>query len=414
MLIPSIDLMNGQAVQLKQGKTLVLTAEEDPHSLITRFNRYGEVAVIDLDAALSNGGDNLALIKELCQLADVRVGGGIRTVERGKEILRAGAKKLIIGTAATPEFLANFHPSQILVALDFNAAGEVLDKGWTHSTGESVGSRAERLAPYCSGYLCTFVESEGCLSGLSVEAVTALRKSLPHPVTVAGGVNDTANAIALIRSGEQVDVQVGMALYQGLLNPVEAVVNCVDWAKYPDALVPTVVQDADSKDVLMMAFSNRESLTLALSKGVGVYWSRSRQEIWEKGLTSGNVQDLVRCRLDCDCDTLLFTVRQQGASCHTGQDTCFEETRFGMHTLFEVLKDRKANPPEGSFTAKLFANRHKLDKKIIEEAFEATQATSHAERVWEIADAIFFLSMLAVDENVSWNEIVTELAGRHK
>lgn len=411
MLIPSIDLMNGQAVQLRQGKELVLTCPEAPNELIQRFNRYGEVAVIDLDAALGQG-DNLDLIKRLCQQADVRAGGGIRTVERGKELLRAGAKKIIIGTAASPEFLSNFHPSQVLVALDFNAQGEVLDKGWTNNTGDTVASRAEALAPYCSGYLCTFVDKEGGLGGLPLEAVKALQASLPHPATVAGGVNHTANASELVNAG--FDVQVGMALYQGLLDPVEVVVNQLDWAKFPNELVPTVVQDAHTKDVLMVAYSNRESLATALTKGTGVYWTRSRQEIWEKGLTSGHVQTLKRCRIDCDNDTILFTVEQTGACCHTGQDTCFEQKRFEMTTLFDILKDRKANPPEGSFTAKLFANRHKLDKKIIEEAFEATQSKTRSEYVWEIGDAVFFLSMLAVDEGIEWREIVDELAGRHK
>jgi phosphoribosyl-ATP pyrophosphohydrolase/phosphoribosyl-AMP cyclohydrolase len=411
MLIPSIDLINGQAVQLRQGKEHVLTCPEPPVELIQRFNRYGEVAVIDLDAALGQG-DNLPLIQQLCQLADVRAGGGIRTVERGKALLRAGAKKIIIGTAATPEFLSQFHPSQVMVALDFNAQGEVLDKGWTNNTGDTVAQRAESLAPYCSGYLCTFVDKEGGLGGLPLEAVQALQASLPHSATVAGGVNHTANASELVNAG--FDVQVGMALYQGLLDPVEVVVNQVNWDKMPNQLVPTVVQDAHTKDVLMLAYSNRDSLTQALQQGKGIYWTRSRQQLWEKGATSGHGQRLKRCRVDCDGDTLLFTVEQTGECCHTGQDTCFEQKRFDMSTLFSVLAERKLNPPAGSFTATLFANRHKLDKKIIEEAFEATQAQDRSERVWEIADAVFFLSMLAVDEGIAWREIVDELAGRHK
>ena len=411
MLIPSIDLMNEEAVQLRQGKTHVLTSETPPEELIQQFNRYGEVAVIDLDKALNNGKDNLELIKRLCRLADVRVGGGIRTVERGRELLRAGAKKLIIGTSATPEFLSQFHPSHIMVALDTNAEGEVLDEGWTRSTGEALIARAERLAPYCSGYLCTFVEAEGGLGGLPVDVVKRLQEALPHPVTVAGGVSDTQNAADLCRLG--VDVQVGMALYKGLLDPVEVVVQTVDFEKC-NGLVPTVVQDADTRDVLMLAYSSPDSLRHALGEGRGVYWSRSRQSLWRKGETSGHVQDLISCRVDCDNDTLLFQVRQAGACCHTGADTCFGRKGFHLETLFQILADRKANPPEESFTAKLFANRHKLDKKIIEEAFEATQSESRAEYVWEIADAIFFLSMLAVDEGIAFSEIEAELAGRHR
>jgi len=412
MLIPSIDLMGGQAVQLRQGKDHVLTADTPPEELLKAFNRYGEVAVIDLDKALSKG-DNLELIKRLCRLGDVRVGGGIRDVERGRELLRAGAKKLIIGTSATPEFLGNFHPSQIMVALDTNKSGSVLDSGWTRDTGEDILVRAERLAPYCSGYLCTFVEEEGGLGGLPVDAVKRLQAALPHSVTVAGGVSDTQNAADLCRLG--VDVQVGMALYKGLLNPADVVVATLDFNKQ-DGLLPTIVQDARTLEILMLAYSSKESLKFALEEGKGIYWSRSRKELWRKGESSGNMQSLVSMRYDCDRDTLLFKVDQQGPACHTGTSTCFGtgERRFGFERLFDVLQDRKANPPEGSFTATLFQNRHKLDKKIIEEAFEATQSQSRAEYVWEIADAMFFLSMLAVDENISYSEIESELAGRHK
>jgi phosphoribosyl-AMP cyclohydrolase / phosphoribosyl-ATP pyrophosphohydrolase len=411
MLIPSIDLMNGEAVQLRQGKTHVLTAETPPEDLLKQFNRYGEVAVIDLDKALNNGQDNLALIRRLCRLGDVRVGGGIRDVERGRELLRAGAKKIIIGTAATPEFLSHFHPAQVLVALDTNPEGEVLDEGWTRSTGEALLARAERLAPYCSGYLCTFVEAEGGLGGIPVETAQRLKDALPHPVTIAGGVSDTANAAELCTLG--LDVQVGMALYKGLLDPAEVVVRTVDFEKQ-GGLVPTIVQDAETRDVLMLAYSSPESLKQALSQGRGVYWSRSRQALWEKGKTSGHVQTLRSVRLDCDRDTLLFEVYQDGAACHTGADTCFGTKDFHFETLFAILKERKHTLPEGSFTAKLFQNRHKLDKKIIEEAFEATQADTREERVWEIADAMFFLSMLAVDEGIAFSEIEAELAGRHR
>ena len=408
MLIASIDLQNGQAVQLRQGKDLVLTADTHPLDLVERFNRTGEVAVIDLDAALGKG-DNVDLIKQLCQQADVRVGGGIRDVDKGRALLRAGAKKLIIGTAATSEFLQQFNPAHVMVALDQSKDGTVLDSGWTRDTGEALLERAERLAPYCSGYLCTFVEAEGGLGGLPVDAVQRLKKALPHPVTVAGGVSSTENAAELCRLN--VDVQVGMALYQGLLDPTEVVVQSVDFAK--GELVPTITQD-EAGNILMVANSTESSLRDALNQGKGIYWSRSRQALWEKGATSGHTQQLLSARYDCDRDALRFVVRQQGGACHTGADSCFGDNRFTFETLFDILSKRKANPPEGSYTATLFANRHKLDKKIIEEAFEATQATTKEERIWEIADAMFFLSMLAVDEGIAVKDLLAELRGRHR
>jgi phosphoribosyl-ATP pyrophosphohydrolase len=407
MIIPSIDLMDGKAVQLRQGKEHVLTAERDPLALAREFNRYGEVAVIDLDAALGQG-DNLDLVRTLCRVADVRVGGGIRDAARGDALLRAGAHKLIVGTAATPELLSNFPAERVMVALD-HKDGQVLDHGWTQGTGESIVERANRLAPYCSGFLCTFVEKEGGMGGLSLETVEEITRQLPHPATVAGGIATTEEVVTLSKKG--FDVQVGMALYTGKLDPVQAVVDTLDFEKCP--LIPTIVQDTAGQ-VLMLAYSSPESLTRALQEGQGIYYSRSRQEIWVKGLTSGHTQTLLSCRTDCDRDALVFLVEQTGPACHTGQYSCFGPRAFSLHYLFDVLQKRRQTLPEGSYTASLFKDRHKLLKKIMEEAFEVTTAGTWEEQRWEIADNLFFLCMLAVDEGMTWADIEGELGGRHK
>lgn len=407
MIIPSIDLMGGKAVQLRQGKEHVLTADRDPLDLAREFNRYGEIAVIDLDAALGKG-DNLDLIRQICRVADVRAGGGVRDAARGDALLRAGARQIIIGTSAEPELLSKFPADRVMVALD-HKGGQVVDHGWTQGTGESIFDRAQRLAPYCGSFLCTFVEKEGGMGGLSVETVREVTDKLPHPATVAGGIATTEEVIQLSRLG--FDVQVGMALYTGKLDPVEAVIGTLDFEKMP--LIPTIVQDAAGQ-VVMLAYSNPESLGRALREGKGIYYSRSRNEIWEKGLTSGHTQALLACRLDCDRDALLFTVRQTGPACHTGTHSCFGPQRFSLGRLFDVLVQRRAELPEGSYTAKLFKNRSMLLKKIMEEAYEVTTAENWTDLRWEIADNLFFLCMLAVDEGMTWPDIEGELGGRHK
>jgi phosphoribosyl-ATP pyrophosphohydrolase len=407
MIVCSIDLMGGKAVQLRQGKTHVLTSDRNPIELAREFNRYGEVAVIDLDAALGQG-DNLDLIRQLCRVADVRAGGGIRDAKRAELLLRAGARKIIVGTAATPELLSQFAPERVMVALD-HKGGEVVDKGWTQGTGETILARAERVAPYCSGFLCTFVESEGGMGGLPLEEAMALAKQLPRPVTVAGGVATTEEAVTISRQG--LDVQVGMALYTGKLDPVTSVVESLDFEKV--GLIPTIVQDTAGQ-VLMLAYSSKESLTKALSEGKGIYFSRSRNEIWEKGKISGHMQELVSARVDCDRDAVLFTVRQTGPACHTGTHSCFGEGRFSIAGLFETLKARKENLPEGSYSAKLFTNRKLLLRKLMEEAYEVVSAENFEELRWEIADSLYFMSLLAVSEGLEWSDIVGELGGRHK
>ena len=411
MLVPSIDIMQGKAVQLKQGKEFVLESEKSPLELAREFNRFGEVAVIDLDAAMGKG-SNFDLIQSICRVADVRVGGGIRDEKMGTELLKAGAKRLIVGTKATAEFLGKFPREQVMVALDHR--GEVVvDQGWANSTGETIWQRAERLAPFCSGFLTTFVEGEGCLEGMNIDAVKNLKEKLPGQLTVAGGIKETSEVAQISALG--VDVQVGMALYKGLVDPADAVVESVRFDS--GGLVPTVVQD-QSGQVLMMAYSSPASLKAALTEGRGVYFSRSRKAIWHKGDTSGNVQELISCRVDCDRDCLLFTVRQTRHACHNDTYSCFgqasSDRRFSLPELFDILKDRKASPRPESYTAKLFADRRMLLKKIMEEAFEVSTYEDRANLRWEIADLVYFISALAVDQGIEWKEIESELASRRR
>lgn len=410
MIVCSIDLKGGEAVQLRQGKEHVLTSPRHPLELAAEFNRYGEIAVIDLDAALGIG-DNMDLIYKMCRVADVRAGGGIRDEARGSAYLRAGAQKIIIGTAAEPELLSKFPADRVMVALDHNKKGEVLDRGWTHKTGENLIERANRLAPYCSGFLCTFVENEGGMSGLELQQVEELKAKIPHPITIAGGTSTSTEVAKFSKLG--CDVQVGMALYLGLLNPVDAILESLDFSKQSDGLIPTVVQEV-SGQVLMLAYSSEESLRQALTDGKGVYFSRSRNEIWEKGKTSGNSQELIACRTDCDRDALIFTVTQKGPACHTGQHACFGLKHFSMHTLFDVLKSRRKDLPESSYSAKFFKDRKKLVRKIMEEAFEVATSHSQENLRWEIADALYFMSLLAVDEGLEWSDVIGELRGRHR
>ncbi|MBI5175440.1 MAG: bifunctional phosphoribosyl-AMP cyclohydrolase/phosphoribosyl-ATP diphosphatase HisIE [Candidatus Melainabacteria bacterium] len=416
MLVPSIDIMNGRAVQLRQGKEFVLESEVSPLELARRFNRYGEVAVIDLDAAMGKG-SNLALIEEICGVADVRVGGGIRDKETAMALIKAGAQRLIVGTRAEPEFLSQLPAEKVMVALDHRME-VVVDQGWANSTGETIWQRAERLAPYCSGFLATFVEDEGCLKGMNLDAVKALSQRLSGRLTVAGGIKDTAQIAAISRLG--LDVQVGMALYKGLVDPIEAVLESLNFSGVKSGdqeLIPTVVQD-QAGQVLMLAYSSRESLRLALTEGRGVYFSRSRQSLWRKGETSGHVQELLSCRTDCDRDSLLFTVRQVEAACHNDTYSCFAgagaDRKFSLAALFATLESRKAEATEGSYTARLFQNRKLLLKKIMEEAFEVSTYEDRANLRWEIADLIYFLSVLAVDEGLNWKDIENELAARRR
>src|SRR3989338_4066586 len=208
MIIPSIDLMSGKAVQLRQGKEKVLEVE-DVLSLAREFRKYGEIAVIDLDAAFGKG-DNFELVKEICEIADCRVGGGIRSVEKGTELLKAGAKKIIIGTMATPEFLKKLPKDRVVVAVD-TKNNSVVTEGWTKSTGKNPFEQMKELEPYCSEFLFTNVDREGMLSGADEGLARKLKGETKNKVTFAGGIK-TIGEIKMIEEAG-LNSQIGMALY---------------------------------------------------------------------------------------------------------------------------------------------------------------------------------------------------------
>jgi len=218
--------------------------------------------------------------------------------------------------------------------------------------------------------------------------------------------------------------------------------NDIDSLKFTDGLIPAVVQDAGTKRVLTLAYMNRESLKLTLDEGRTVFWSRSRGEIWRKGETSGNVQLVVDIEPDCDGDALLVQVAKGGPACHTGRDSCFDEPEstaapncdgsektvegaieaaFGGATiiddLYSLLKDRKANPKEGSYTTYLFEKGlDKILKKVGEESTEviiAAKAGDKTETIYEIADLAYHTLTLMVNNGISPEEIRAELSSRH-
>lgn len=384
MLIPSIDLRNGNAVQLVGGRDLKIDAG-DPRPIAERFALAGEIAVVDLDAALGRG-DNADTIRELLTIAPCRVGGGIRDADAALRWLDSGATSVVLGTAATPEVLTRLPRERVVAALDC-VNGEVVIDGWRTKTGASVLDRLRELRDYVGGFLVTFVEREGRMVGLERERIEAIVDAAGDArVTVAGGVRD-ATDIALADS-LGADAQVGMALYSGALDLADALAAPLTTDR-PDNLWPTVVCD-ERGVALGLAYSNSTSLREAVATRTGVYWSRSRNALWRKGETSGATQELLRIDLDCDRDTLRFTVRQRGVGfCHTGDATCFRRVR-GLGALETILRSRAAESPRESYVGRLFSDPGLLRAKLIEESGELMDAPSRDNAVDEAADLLFF------------------------
>ena len=188
-------------------------------------------------------------------------------------------------------------------------------------------------------------------------------------------------------------------------------------------LIPAIVQDIDSGRVLTLAYMNRESLSVSLEKRLTCFWSRSRQELWLKGETSGNYQHICFVTADCDRDALLIQVRKDGPACHLGTDSCFEyplmieEQAFSFDTLYTLLLNRKELLPEGSYTSYLFQKGiDKILKKVGEECTEviiAGKAGDRAETVYEVADLAYHVLVMMVELGIKPEEIRNELASRH-
>lgn len=405
MIVPSIDLMDGQTVQLVGGKEKALDAG-DPVPLARRFGRVGDIAVIDLDAALERG-DNAALIEGVLPLARCRVGGGIRSVEKALRWLDAGAHQVILGTAARPELLVQLPKERVIAALD-TYEGEVVTRGWTHKTGARIDDRLAELRDLVGGFLITFVEREGRMEGIDLDEVERLvGLAGDAKVTVAGGVTTAEEAAAIDRLGA--DCQVGMALYTGKLTLADCL-GAMLRSDRPDGLWPTVVCD-ERGGALGLAYSNQESLAAALDEGIGVYWSRKRG-LWRKGATSGATQELLSVDLDCDRDALRFRVRQtEPGFCHLDPWTCFGPQR-GLDDLVRRLRQRLEDAPAGSYTRRLLDDPALLRSKLREEAGELADATTPAEVAHEAADVLYFALVAMVRGGVSLDDVERTLDRR--
>jgi phosphoribosyl-AMP cyclohydrolase / phosphoribosyl-ATP pyrophosphohydrolase len=406
MIVPSIDLMSGNAVQLIGGKEEALNAG-DPRPIAEKFGLVGDVAVIDLDGALGKG-SNKDTILDLLKIARCRVGGGIRDVETAIQWLDAGAEKIILGTAARREILKELPKDRVLAALDAYR-GEVVVEGWQKGTGRTIFERMDELGDYVSGYLVTFVESEGRLQGIDMDRVAAvIEKAGSVRVTVAGGVTTAAEVAAIDKLGA--DCQVGMALYTNRLGLAEGF-GAPLRSDRADGLWPTVICDEAGK-ALGLAYSNKRSLKEAIETRRGVYWSRSRMGLWIKGESSGAIQELLKVEQDCDRDALRFTVRQQNPGfCHLDTRHCWGQDS-GLTHLYRRLEARKEKAPEGSYSQRLYQDPALLKSKILEEAQELVEATEIGEVTHEAADLIFFAMTKMVAAGVRLEDVERELDRR--
>lgn len=218
MIIPCIDLMGGKVVQLVQGREKALEGGT-PLEMLQRFARFPEIQVIDLDAAMGQG-SNGDLVELIAARATARVGGGVRSPDRARMLIEQGAHRVIVGTAAfqrerLQEIADAVGPQRLIIALD-SKGGKVVVKGWRETTEFSAEQMIHQLEPYCSGFLCTYVDKEGLMQGTDLDWFRRLRAATKHELTAAGGITTLDEIRELQKLG--IHAALGMAIYTGRLN----------------------------------------------------------------------------------------------------------------------------------------------------------------------------------------------------
>ena len=365
----------------------------------------------------------LDIIKEIALACEIPVigAGNVKRMEDVKKLIYAGCAKAVLNytkasnVEITEEVSKKFGKDKILVSY-MNEAEVAEHKELIEAYVSELICMKEELLPTCSNM--TNVSSICCMNTWNEQVETVLAKENVSGITGNAVNNEITNIFAHKLSFAQ----------KGL--PVNACQATFAWSEFKlnsDGMLTVVTQDYKTNEVLMVAYMNEEAYNKTIETGKMTYWSRSRNELWVKGDTSGHFQYVKSLTADCDKDTLLAKVSQAGAACHTGSYSCFfnevlkkEYNDTNPLTVFEdvygVIADRKIHPKDGSYTNYLFDKGiDKILKKLGEEATEIVIAAKNPnvnEIKYEISDFLYHMMVLMVEKGVTWEEIMTELANR--
>ena len=351
-LYPAIDIKDGQCVRLKKGLFNDVTVYSDkPYEIARGFEQDGAkfIHTVDLDGALKGRGVNADTIRKIVSSVNipVQMGGGVRTLENIKEVLDLGVYRVIIGTKAVenPDFIKQaidkFGPEHIVVGVDAKD-GLVAVEGWEKVSDKTALSLALAMKDMgVQTIVYTDISKDGMLQGPNIEQTKLLSDKTGINIIASGGMSCVQDLKNINDAGIHGAI-IGKALYENRINLKDAVdmfesgssvieaskklntsLSFSDFKLNSDGLIPVVVQDYVNNEVLMVAYMNEEAYNHTVNTGVMTYYSRSRQELWIKGETSGHYQYVKDLYIDCDRDTLLAKVKQIGAACHTGNYSCF-------------------------------------------------------------------------------------------
>lgn len=421
--IPCIYLYKGNAVKGFSDSTIMDT---NPVALARFYsdNNADELIVYDMSDGDAEHEEALDIIKEICAAAEIPVigAGNVKRMEDIKKLLYAGCRKAALnyskpGNVEITEEVSRKFGKDKIVACVTEADSIVRNETLLQEYVDEIILVRETCLKEAIG-----VSSMPMIASVPEVSLDKIMEilSCENICGISGyAINENAKELLAVKSLCQNN---GIAV-----NTFEPAIRWEEFKKNTDGHVTVVVQDYKTDEVLMVAYMNEEAYNMTLKTGKMTYFSRSRQELWIKGETSGNYQYVKSLTADCDKDTILAKVSQIGAACHTGSHSCFfneimakeyEESNplKVFEQVFDVIKDRKVHPKEGSYTNYLFDKGiDKILKKLGEEATEIVIAAKNPnanEVKYEISDFLYHMMVLMAEKDVTWEEITTELAQR--
>ncbi len=421
--IASIYLENGKAVKGFSDRTVL---SGDPVELAAT---YGEddvdgILIFDLSYNDSTHEEAIGIIKRIAERVQIPVygAGNIKRMEDVKKLLYAGCKKAVLNFGK-PEGMEILEEVSLKFGKDKIAA--------SIASADNLAINRQALEKYADELVLIDEHAlKNCLGASGLPIITLLPEiSLDKMLTILEKENVSAVSGNIVNENtKEIHAIKQICKEKGIkVHTFEAVMDFSEFKLDNNGLLPVVVQDYKTNQVLMVAYMNEEAYLKTLKTGKMTYYSRSRKELWVKGLTSGHFQYVKGLSVDCDNDTLLAKVAQVGAACHTGNYSCFyrdlipcEENEKNPLEVFEsvmsVIADRKVHPKEGSYTNYLFDKGiDKILKKLGEEATEIVIASKNPnpdEIKYEISDFLYHMMVLMVEKGVTWEEITSELANR--
>ena len=480
-IIPCLDVKNGRVVKGVNFEGLQDMA--DPVEMARYYNASGadELVFYDITASVEGRGLFTDILRRVASqiFIPLTVGGGINTLDDFDRVLKCGADKVSVNSGAIrnpgiiPAAAQKYGNQCVVLSADIKRVDGkfmLFAKGGRENTGIDALDWLEQGVKNGAGELVVnSIDTDGVKNGFDLELLDAVAARCAVPIIASGGAGKKEDFLELFRNHPAVDAGLAASIFhtkqveindlkpragharpllrnnskptlyllpkltkRGTLNYITLGVSTMEITENSktlkfdaNGLIPAIVQDHYTKEVLTLAYMNAETLALTIAEGRTVFWSRSRREIWRKGETSGNVQRVVSITADCDKDALVIDVVKSGPACHTGAESCFfnpvyvsdELKQFTWQGLYALIEGRKTDPKEGSYTTYLFdKGLEKILKKVGEESTEVIIAGSKRDReetIYEISDLAYHVMVLMIELGISVEDITKELEKRH-